>query len=351
MLLSLVDYYPTVAITALTKLLEDSNASSSHKAVLDSTILIFRSLGDRCASFLPQILGPILYVVEQNALSNKVKDQRVGYIEELGTLMDIVGEWLAPFLDAIFHLVAGLWDSDLLEQVLRVLLSLVSRLDPSKVHLPLAIVLKPLLALLSKDPDPDRTAGIEADLALKVLASFRSALNGYLHLVLPSIVALIDRTTFSSGVPLRVRMAAMDALNQIIRACDVGDFATLLLHPLVHALEDLTTDSLQYSGAPRKVSTAGGAGGSVETAIDAPPVHKKERIDQRILRKVVSLLTSLVYKLEEEFVMFAPMIDEVSVYGEGNEKNGFGFGGEVAQVKALAVVANMGIYWKIFLTG
>ena len=306
-----MDYYPTVAITALTKLLKDANASSSNKAVLDSTILIFRSLGDRCAPFLPGILGPILQVVQLNALSSKTIDQRVGYVEELGNLLDIVGERLGPFLDEIFMLAVDLWDSDLLEQVLQVLLKLVSRLDPKKVHLPLSILLKPLLALLCRDQEAEHAEGMSVDLALKVLAAFRSALNNYLHLVLPGIVALIDRSTFSSGVVLRVRLAAMDALNQIIRACSVADFATLIVHPLVHALEDISSDTLQYSNLPKKVAAVTSSG-NVETAIDAVPVNKKERIEQRVLRQIVSLLTSLVYKLEEEYVMFAPIIDEVS---------------------------------------
>jgi len=49
------EYYPTVAINALMRILRDPSLSVHHTAVVQAVIYIFKTLGLKCVSFLPQV--------------------------------------------------------------------------------------------------------------------------------------------------------------------------------------------------------------------------------------------------------------------------------------------------------
>jgi FKBP12-rapamycin complex-associated protein len=50
------DYYPTVAISALMKILKDPSLSIHHTAVVQAVMYIFKTLGLKCVPFLPQVI-------------------------------------------------------------------------------------------------------------------------------------------------------------------------------------------------------------------------------------------------------------------------------------------------------
>lgn len=54
------DYYPTVAINALMRVLRDSGLSSQHQAVISSLMQIFKALGTASVPYLPKV-GPAEY--------------------------------------------------------------------------------------------------------------------------------------------------------------------------------------------------------------------------------------------------------------------------------------------------
>ena len=54
------DYYPTVAIGALMRILSDHRLSPHHSMVLHAVMFIFRSLSLSCVPYLPQIIPPFL---------------------------------------------------------------------------------------------------------------------------------------------------------------------------------------------------------------------------------------------------------------------------------------------------
>ncbi len=49
------EYYPTVAINALMKILKDSSLSVHHTAVVQAIMYIFKTLGLKCVPFLSQV--------------------------------------------------------------------------------------------------------------------------------------------------------------------------------------------------------------------------------------------------------------------------------------------------------
>lgn len=60
------DYYPTVAINAMVRILRDVNLASQHPQALRSLTYIFQALGVQCVPFLPKVL-PVLFQAIQGA--------------------------------------------------------------------------------------------------------------------------------------------------------------------------------------------------------------------------------------------------------------------------------------------
>ena len=54
------DYYPTVAINALMRLLRDPSMSSHQQAITQALFEIFRNLGLSCVPYLPKVCGLLL---------------------------------------------------------------------------------------------------------------------------------------------------------------------------------------------------------------------------------------------------------------------------------------------------
>ncbi len=53
------DYYPTVAINALMRVLRDPSLSSQHQNVIAALMTIFRSLGVGSVPYLPKVSASI----------------------------------------------------------------------------------------------------------------------------------------------------------------------------------------------------------------------------------------------------------------------------------------------------
>ena len=79
------DYYPTVAITALMRILRDHTLSMHHTMVIQAVMFIFKSLGLKCIPFLPQIMPPFLHVM--NTCESGFREF---LFQQMGSLVSIV---------------------------------------------------------------------------------------------------------------------------------------------------------------------------------------------------------------------------------------------------------------------
>jgi FKBP12-rapamycin complex-associated protein len=50
------EYYPTMAMNSLVKILRDPSLSLHHSAVIQSVMNMFKTLGVRCVMFLPKVV-------------------------------------------------------------------------------------------------------------------------------------------------------------------------------------------------------------------------------------------------------------------------------------------------------
>uniref|UniRef100_A0A7S2SE74 Serine/threonine-protein kinase TOR n=2 Tax=Mucochytrium quahogii TaxID=96639 RepID=A0A7S2SE74_9STRA len=102
------EYYPTVAVGALMRIIKDSTLSTHHSMVVQALTHIFRSLGLSCVPFLPQVMPCILSVATQCE-----QELRKVLFHNISVVVSISKQHIRPYLDDIFHLIHSYWYENL----------------------------------------------------------------------------------------------------------------------------------------------------------------------------------------------------------------------------------------------
>ena len=194
------DFFPTVAVKALMKILKDPSLAVHHSMVMQAAMLIFNSLGLRCVQFLDHILPHMLMVVR----SCNQQTLRESLLQQLSVLSSIVGQHLRPFLPDVIEVVTEFWKSHL-----PACLVLVERMatcvpDDFRAYIPTLVSF--LLPSLEAQEDSSNTAAVSLPDYVKrlglVLASLRRlkpVLGEYLQLLVPALVKQADAMVHGSG--------------------------------------------------------------------------------------------------------------------------------------------------------
>jgi tetratricopeptide (TPR) repeat protein len=184
------DFYPTVAVQALMRILRDSSLSNLHGMVMKAVMFIFNALGLRSVPFLKNIVPHILSTIKvcgQHGL-------REVLLQQVANLSAIVREHLRPYLPAIFDVVEEFWFT----RHLSALCSLVKRVaiavpDDFNTYVPLLV--RQILATIDSTDFSEHTFGEQAerlDLILQLIQGIKGVLGEYIHLVVPALVKLTD---------------------------------------------------------------------------------------------------------------------------------------------------------------
>ncbi|TMW61633.1 hypothetical protein Poli38472_010696 [Pythium oligandrum] len=108
-------YFPTVAISALLKILKEPTLSTHHHGAIQAIMFIFKSLNLQCVPFLPYILPPFLRV-----LARGEPRLRESLFLQLTTLIGIVNANMKPFFPSTMALVLRFWGQHL-PQIIRLI--------------------------------------------------------------------------------------------------------------------------------------------------------------------------------------------------------------------------------------
>ena len=179
------DYYPTVAVNALVRILREPALSQHHSKVIGAIMFILKSLGIQSVPYLQRIIPAFLDVLSSR--SGIYEDSlRETLFRELGVVLAIVKQNIRPYLPGILQLVHEYWDDSQLlnEQIL----SLVEKIslalkDEFKIYLP--DLVPPLLNVIQSDRSDSRLPTLKV---LHALETFGPNLDDYLHLTLPAVV-------------------------------------------------------------------------------------------------------------------------------------------------------------------
>ncbi|CAM0955895.1 unnamed protein product [Alopecurus aequalis] len=287
------DYYSTVAISSLMRILRDPSLASYHQMVVGSLIFVFKSMGLGCVPYLPKVL-PELFRAVRMCEDGGLKE----FITwKLGTLVSIVRQHIRKYLQDMLSLVAELWTSSFsLPAPKRTIqgpqgspvLHLVEQLclalnDEFRVYL---LHILPSCIQVMGDAERFNDYYYVPDI-LHTLEVFGGNLDEHMHLVAPVLVRLFKVELVD------IRRRAIVTLTKLIPKVQVGTHVSALVHHLKLVL-DGNNDDLRKDAAEALCSLAHALG--EEFTIFIPSIHKLlvkhhlryrkwDEIENRLLRR------------------------------------------------------------------
>lgn len=261
------DYYSTVAINSLMRILRDPSLASYHQKVVGSLMFIFKSMGLGCVPYLPKVLPDLFHTVR--TCDDYLKD----YITwKLGTLVSIVRQHIRKYLQELFSLISELWSSFSLPATNRTyrglpVLHLVEQLclalnDEFRTHLP---VILPCCIQVLSDAERCNDYTYVLDI-LHTLEVFGGTLDEHMHLLLPALIRL-----FKVDAPVDIRRAAIKTLTRLIPCVQVTGHISSLVHHLKLVL-DGKNDELRKDAVDALCCLAHALG--EDFTIFIPSIHK-----------------------------------------------------------------------------
>ncbi|KAM7482395.1 hypothetical protein LguiB_006978 [Lonicera macranthoides] len=317
------DYFPTVAINSLMRILRDPSLSSYHQQVVGSLMFIFKSMGLGCVPYLPKVLPDLFHTVRT------CEDGLREYITwKLGTLVSIVRQHIRKYLPELLSLISELWSSFSLPTVNRPvhgssILHLVEQLclalnDEFRTHLP--IILPCCIQVLS-DAERYNDYTYIRDI-LHTLEVFGGTLDEHMHLLLPALIRL-----FKVNASVEIRRAAIKTLTRLIPCVQVTGHISALTHHLKLVL-DGKNDELRKDAVDALCCLAHALG--EDFTIFVPSIHKLlqkhrlrhkefEEIEGRLQRREPPTSQRLTRRLPVE-VISDPLSDmENDPYEDGKQ--------------------------------
>lgn len=232
------DYYSTVAINSLMRILRDPSLASYHQKVVGSLMFIFKSMGLGCVPYLPKVLPDLFHTVR--TCDDYLKD----FITwKLGTLVSIVRQHIRKYLPELLSLISELWSSFSFPATSRPsrgfpVLHLVEQLclalnDEFRKYLP--DILPCCIQVLS---DAERCNDYIYVLdILHTLEVFGGTLDEHMHLLLPALIRL-----FKVDASLEIRRAAIKTLTRLIPRVQVTGHISSLVHHLKLVLDGKSSE-------------------------------------------------------------------------------------------------------------
>ncbi|KAL1495778.1 hypothetical protein AB1Y20_016640 [Prymnesium parvum] len=221
------DFYPTVALRALTRILRDPSLSAHHAMAIQSITQVLQSLGVKCVPFLPAV-HPLLLHASRSADASL----RETAVEHLGYMVGIIRLHVRKYVPSLLALVQEHLRSPGLIQIhcIAVVEQLSSVLnDEFRGHL---VALMPmLLSILHADSSDRRLPTLKLLRALRV---FSHNMAAQLHMVLPAVLRICEQVDTMA----RVRTEALQLLHRVCTTLDVSVFGSRIVHGLVrvHAI-------------------------------------------------------------------------------------------------------------------
>ncbi|KAM7263834.1 hypothetical protein ACFE04_001517 [Oxalis oulophora] len=272
------DYYSTVAINSLMKILRDPSLASYHQKVVGSLMFIFKSMGLGCVPYLPKVLPDLFHIVR--TCDDYLKD----FITwKLGTLVSIVRQHVRKYLPELLLLISELWSSFNLPAprnsrglpVLHLVEQLCLALnDEFRTYLP--VILPPCIQVLS-DAERFNDYTYVLDI-LHTLEVFGGTLDEHMHLLLPALIRL-----FKVDASVDIRRAAIKTLTRLIPRVQVSGHISALVHHLKLVLDG----SVSFPLLPLK--------------------------NNELRKDAVDALCCLAHALGEDFTIFIPSIHKLLI--------------------------------------
>lgn len=218
------DYYPTVVINALLKILKDPSLGQQYQHATQAIVNIFQALQLKMVPFLPQIMPVYLSIMQSGTILNLDF-----YLEKMGFLVSIVKLHIRPYLPDLLQLIKDNWShTKLQERIIGLVESIAVALDGEfKAYLP--NLLQSFLAVFDADLSERHEASIRV---LHAFVRFGANIEEYMHLIIPVLVKTIEKP----DAPMMLRKSAITTIGALAKKVNFSDYASRIIHPFARIL-------------------------------------------------------------------------------------------------------------------
>ncbi|GMM28463.1 phosphatidylinositol kinase-related protein kinase [Martiniozyma asiatica (nom. inval.)] len=225
------DYFPTVVIKTLLKILKDPSFSTHHLLVAKSLMQIFKNLGLRCVPFLDQVIPGFISVMHScpHSMINT-------YFQLFGDMIAIVKLNIRPFLAEIFKVIKEFFVHVKFQASIILVIEQIAKAleDEFKIYVLELITL--FLDVLENDTSPGSISSMRI---LKAFIIFGNNMEPYIFIIVPSLVRLFEYSNIA------VRNDSIECIGRLARNISMNDYASEIIQPLLRLLSNTDDNNLQ----------------------------------------------------------------------------------------------------------
>jgi FKBP12-rapamycin complex-associated protein len=224
---SLEDFYPSIAINSLMRILRDQSLSQHHTMAIQALGFIFKSLSIKSVPYLPQVMPPFLHAIRSCS-----RDMREYMFKQLAQIVSIIKQHARDYMQEIFSVIREFWTTEhqhLQNTIILLIEKIVAGMgDELKIYIPRMV--EPVLKLFLQDQSKMK---ISTQKMLAALQLCGASLDDYLHLLVPPIVKVFETDTN----PTDVRRTALETIEKLSQTVDFSDYASQIIHSIVVVLD------------------------------------------------------------------------------------------------------------------
>ncbi|KAJ6525906.1 phosphatidylinositol 3-kinase [Mycena vulgaris] len=223
------DYFQTVVVAALLRVLKDPTSSGHHHTVIEAIMSIFKTQGLKCVGILPQVM-PAFTAVTRSATLLRVQEF---HLQQLAILVGIIKEHVRNYAAEVLGLVAELWDNTTVQTPIVALIEAMGRELAAELKPFLPTILPLFLKVFAFDGELSEKRMSTQMKIFDALQTFGMNIEEYLHLVIPIIV----RSAESSNGSVALRCKAMGTIDKLSKVVNFSDYASRIVQSLMRTLE------------------------------------------------------------------------------------------------------------------
>ncbi|KAJ7718399.1 phosphatidylinositol 3-kinase [Mycena maculata] len=223
------DYFQTVVVAALLRVLRDPTSSGHHHTAIEAIMSIFKTQGLKCVGSLPQIMPAFTAVTR----ASTVPRMQEFHVQQLAILVGIIKQHVRNHATEVLGLATELWENATLQTPLVALIEAVGRALAAEIKPFLPTILPLLLKVFVVEGELGEKRMATQSKIFDAFQTFGANIEEYLHLVIPVIV----RAAESSNGSVALRKKAILTIDRLSKVVNFSDHASRIVHPLMRILE------------------------------------------------------------------------------------------------------------------
>ena len=279
------EYYPSVVIGTLMKIVRDPLLSMHHTAAIQAIMHIFHALKLKCVIFLKDVIPGMIQTMKSSTSITLLEF----YFQQLAQIIIIMKQHIRPYVSLIFGIIESRINNPSLQlTIVGVIESLSTAIEGDfKQYLPITLTL--FLNILVNDASTKKIVSIRI---MKSLVVFGSNMEEFAHLIIPTVIKLAE---FNQG---SLRKVVIVTIGKLSRSIKLNEMSPRIVHSLIRIVSSTATNIEQMSSHGQ--SSNSGHGSNLVS-------------ENNIIKLCLNTLCLLLIQMSSEFIVYVSAINKILV--------------------------------------